>query len=114
MSRVYPNINWKNYLINSNKTTIQYFKKYGKQFILQSFNKVQLAKRLKRKNIVLFRFRNSNIVAVVPKSEYQMVIAELINLCVKLEFYETASILQKSLKPKKTNMLSNKKLLNQL
>jgi hypothetical protein len=111
MSRVYPNINWKNYLNNSNKNTIEYLKKYGNEFILQTFNKIQLAKRLKRKSIVLFRFRNSNIIAVVSKSEYQSVITELINLCVKLEFYETASLIQKSLKPNKSKISINKKVI---
>jgi hypothetical protein len=111
MVKVYPNISWKYYLINSNTITIDYFKKYGNEFILQTFNKIQLAKRLKRKSIVLFRFRNSNIIAVVSKSEYELVISELINLCVKLEFYETASLIQKSLKPNKSKISINKKVI---
>jgi hypothetical protein len=111
MSRVYPNINWKNYLNNSNKNTIEYLTKYGNEFILQTFNKIQLAKRLKRKSIVLFRFRNSNIIAVVSKSEYQSVITELINLCVKLEFYETAATIQKSLRKKRKTVVKNKTVI---
>jgi phage tail sheath gpL-like len=101
MGRTYPNISWKSYLRTSNPNTIDYLKKYGKEFILQTFNKIKLAKRLKRKNIVLFRFRNSNIVATINKSDYQLVLSELLNLCVKLEFYEIASEIHKSLTSKR-------------
>ena len=101
MEKVYPNISWKNYLRTSNSNTIDYLKKYGKDFIIQTFNKIKLAKRLKRNQIVLFRFRNSNIVATINKSEYQLAISELLNLCVKLEFYEIASEIHKPLTSKR-------------
>ena len=101
MGKVYPNISWKSYLRTSNPNTIDYLKLYGKDFILQTFNRIKLAKRLKRKEIILFRFRHSNIVATINKSEYQLAISELLNLCVKLEFYEIASEIHKTLTSKR-------------
>lgn len=110
MEKVYPNISWKNYLRTSNSNTIDYLKKYGKDFIIQTFNKIKLAKRLKRNQIVLFRFRNSNIVAVVNKSEYELVVSELLNLCVRLEFYEIASDIHKTINVKRSKLSSKKKV----
>lgn len=114
MKKVYPNINWKNYLRTSNPNTIVYLKKYGKEFILQTFNRIKLAKRLKRKNIILFRFRNSNIVAVINRADYQLALNELLNLSVKLEFYEIASEIHKHLNTKRGRKSSNKKVTKEV
>jgi hypothetical protein len=40
-------------------------------------------------------------VATINKSEYQLAISELLNLCVKLEFYEIASEIHKPLTSKR-------------
>jgi hypothetical protein len=85
---VSPNVLWKKYLNSSNKTIDIYLSKYGDEILQQTFQRLRLAIKSKKSHIILFRFKDSDIISEINRDEYVLALKHLLNLCIKLEKYE--------------------------
>lgn len=84
----YSKVNWKQYLDSSNPTINAYLSEFGDDFIRQTARRIELAHKLKKPQIILFRFRDSEILSVMESRDYLIALKYLLNLCIKLEKYE--------------------------
>ena len=84
----YSKVNWRQYLDSSNPTINRYLNQYGDDFIKQTIYRIELAHKLKKPQIILFRFRDSDILSILESKEYSIALTHLLNLCIKLEKYE--------------------------
>ena len=101
-----PNVSWKKYLNSSNPTIDKYLSDFGDGFIQQTFQRLSYAIKNKKSEIVLIRFKDSDIVSKIKKEEYIQALEALLELCVKLEKYELCRDIHtklKILKTKRTN-----------
>jgi hypothetical protein len=106
-----PNVSWKKYLNSSNSTINKYLSDFGDEFIQQTFQRLSYAIKNKKSEIVLIRFKDSDIVSKIKKEEYVQALELLLELCVKLEKYELCRDIHnkiKILKRKRTNKPNNK------
>jgi uncharacterized protein (DUF1330 family) len=85
---VSPNVLWKKYLNSSNQAIDRYLSKYGDEILQQTFQRLRLAIKSKKSNIILFRFKDTDIVSKISSDEYVLALEQLLNLCIKLEKYE--------------------------
>jgi hypothetical protein len=85
---VNPNVAWKKYLNSSNPTINKYLSDYGDSILHQTFQRLTLAIKYKKSNIILFRFKDSDIVSKIYQKDYMSALEMLLNLCIKLEKYE--------------------------
>jgi hypothetical protein len=85
---VSPNVLWKKYLNSSNPTIDRYLSKYGDEILQQTFQRLRLAIKSKKSRIILFRFKDSDIISEINRDEYVLALENLLNLCIKLEKYE--------------------------
>jgi hypothetical protein len=85
---VNPNVAWKKYLNSSNPTINKYLSDYGDSILHQTFQRLTLAIKSKKSHIILFRFKDSDIVSKVYQKDYMSALEMLLNLCIKLEKYE--------------------------
>ena len=83
---VNPNVAWKKYLNSSNPTINKYLSDYGDSILHQTFQRLTLAIKSKKSHIILFRFKDSDIVS--NQKDYMSALEMLLNLCIKLEKYE--------------------------
>lgn len=84
-------VNWKKYFNSNNPIIDKYLQKYGFQFLKQTFEKIKKAESSKRQFIYLIKFIDSDIVAILHKNDYKLAMNMLLDLCIRLEFYELCS-----------------------
>lgn len=85
---VNPNVLWQKYLNSSNPTINRYLSDYGDSLLQQTFQRLTLAIKSKKSHIILFRFKESDIVSKIYQKDYMSALEMLLNLCIKLEKYE--------------------------
>lgn len=85
---VSPNVSWQKYLNSSNPAINKYLSDYGDGILHQTFQRLTLAIKSKKSHIILFRFKESDIVSKVYQKDYLSALEMLLNLCIKLEKYE--------------------------
>jgi hypothetical protein len=93
-----PNVKWQKYLNGSNRAINKYLSYYGNPLIEQTFKRLKLAIKSKKSHIILFRFKDSDIVCKIGKDEYIPALEHLLNLCIKLEKYEMCRDIHNELK----------------
>lgn len=93
----YSKVHWKKYLDSSHPTINQYLSVFGDNFIKQTHQRIKKAYNRKLPEIILIRFKNSNIVSIVKHKHYISVLENLLNLCIKLEKYELCGDIHKTL-----------------
>ncbi len=112
--RPLANVEWRKYFSPNNITLNWYLKNFGDDFIKQSIELVVTAYKENLSSFVLIEFKNTDIVSIVERSDYLLVLQHLLTLCEQLEKYEICSEIikyQKSFKKikkiptKKTNKL---------
>jgi hypothetical protein len=81
-------VDWKKYLDSSNPTINNYLSAVGDEFIAQTFQRIVLAHKRKKSQIILIRFKQSDIVATIESKDYVLALEHLLQLCVNLEKYE--------------------------
>jgi hypothetical protein len=95
---VSPNVAWQKYLNSSNVSINRYLKTYGDSLLHQTFKRLSTAIKSKKSHIILFRFKDSDIVCKISKDEYVPALEHLLNLCIKLEKYEMCREIHNELK----------------
>ena len=85
---VNPNVSWLKYLNSKNPTINKYLSHYGDSLLQQTFQRLKLAIKSKKSHIILFRFKDSDIVSKIDRKDYILALEKLLNLCTKLEKYE--------------------------
>jgi uncharacterized protein (DUF1330 family) len=81
-------VNWKKYLNSSNPIINNYLSDFGDEFIIQTFQRIKLANQKRKSQIILIRFKQSDIVATIERKEYVLALEHLLQLCINLEKYE--------------------------
>ena len=95
---VNPNVAWQKYLNSSNTSINRYLKTYGDSLLHQTFKRLTSAITAKKSHIILFRFKDSDIVSKIGKDEYIQALEHLLTLCIKLEKYELCRDIHNELK----------------
>jgi hypothetical protein len=95
---VNPNVSWKKYFNSSNTTINKYLSDFGDIFLQQTFHRLISAIKSKKSKIILFRFKDSDIVSTITKDEYISALEQLLQLCIKLEKYELCKEIHSELK----------------
>jgi hypothetical protein len=95
---VSPNVAWQKYLNSSNLSINRYLKTYGDSLLYQTFKRLTSAINSKKSHIILFRFKDSDIVSKIGKGDYIHALEHLLNLCIKLEKYELCRDIHNELK----------------
>ena len=95
---VNPNVKWHKYLNSSNPAINKYLSDYGDGILLQTFQRLTLAIKSKKSHIILFRFKESDIVSKIYQKDYIIAMEALLNLCVNLEKYELCKDIHNQLK----------------
>ena len=93
-----PNVKWQKYLNSSNPSINKYFKNYGDSILQQTFHRLTYAIKAKKSHIILFRFKESDIVSKIYQKDYMSALEALLNLCVHLEKYEMCSEIHSNIK----------------
>jgi ABC-type bacteriocin/lantibiotic exporter with double-glycine peptidase domain len=86
--RPLANVDWRKYISLNNTTLNEYLQSYGDDFLNQTLSLVSEAHKGNLPSIILIEFYDYNIVAVVEKKDYLLVLQRLLNLCERLEKYE--------------------------
>jgi hypothetical protein len=81
-------VDWKKYLNSSNPIINNYLSDFGDAFITQTFQRIKLAHQKRKSQIILIRFKQSDIVATIEMKDYILALEYLLQLCVNLEKYE--------------------------
>lgn len=97
-------VNWKKYLNSSNPTINKYLSDFGDSFITQTLQRITLAHQKRKSQIILIRFKQSDIVATIESKEYVLALEHLLQLCVNLEKYELCREIHTTI-----NSIKNKK-----
>ena len=108
-----PIVNWKKYLDGTHPIITKYISKYGMDFIVQTIHKIKSAHLQNKSKIILIKFRDSNIISVLEKKDYAYALELLLKLCLKLEYYEVCTEIQKTIaliKFGKKENIKNKKV----
>lgn len=95
---VSPNVLWKKYLNSSNIAINKYLASYGDDILHQTFQRLKLAIKSKKSHIILFRFKDSDIISKIGREDYIPALEQLLNLCIKLEKYELCRDIHNELK----------------
>ena len=95
---VNPNVAWQKYLNSSNPAINKYLSDYGDGILLQTFQRLTLAIKSKKSHIILFRFKDSDIISKVYQKDYVNALEALLNLCIRLEKYELCSEIHSQIK----------------
>lgn len=85
---VSPNVKWQKYLNSSNPSINRYLSEYGDSILQQTFQRLLNAIKTKKSHIILFRFKDSDIVSKIYQRDYMSALEMLLSLCIKLEKYE--------------------------
>ena len=108
--RPLANVDWRKYFSLNNTTLNEYLNSYGDDFLNQSLSLITQAHKKNIPSIILIEFLHFDIVSIVEKSDYLLVLQKLLSLCEYLEKYEICAEIvkyQKSIETK--SKLSNKK-----
>ena len=97
-------VNWKKYLNSSNPTINKYLSAFGDSFITQTFQRIKLAHQSKKSQIILIRFKQSDIVATIESKDYVLALEHLLQLCINLEKYELCREIHTTI-----NLIKNKR-----
>jgi len=97
-------VNWKKYLNSSNKTINNYLSAFGDLFIKQTLQRITLAHQNRKSQIILIRFKQSDIVATIESKDYVLALENLLQLCVNLEKYELCREIHTTI-----NLIKNKR-----
>jgi hypothetical protein len=92
------NVDWRKYFTSKSTSIDSYLFKYGFKFLDQTSQKIKRAIQQDLPYIVLIKFRNSEIISVLKKEEYEEALNLLLKLCIRFEYYEICSELLKTLK----------------
>lgn len=95
---VNPNVKWQKYLNSSNKSINRYLSNFGDEILQQTFQRLKQAIKSKKSHIILFRFKDSDIVSKIYQKDYVLALEHLLNLCIKLEKYEMCSEIHSQIK----------------
>ena len=90
----YSKVHWKKYLGGNHKSINQYISQFGDKFIIQTHQRIRSAYRTKKPEIILIRFRDSEVVSTIKSKHYQYALEKLLNLCIKFEKYELCRDIQ--------------------
>lgn len=101
----YMIVGWKKYFNSTNPIIDLYLQKYGLRFIDQTFSKIKRAHLTKTPYIPLIKFSDDDTISLLYQSEYQHALKLLLKLCVKIEYYEICTDIQKCI----TNMDKRKR-----
>jgi hypothetical protein len=101
-----PIVNWKKYLNDTNPIITKYISKYGRAFIVQTIDKIKKAHITNQSKIILIKFRDSDIISILERKDYAHALELLLNLCIKIEYYEVCTEIQKLI----TDIKLNKKI----
>jgi len=93
-----PNVKWQKYLDSSNPSINRYLDEYGDSILQQTFQRLSQAIKSKKSHIILFRFKDSDIVSKIYQRDYIIALEKLLNLCVRLEKYELCSEIHSQIK----------------
>ncbi len=88
---VSPNVKWQKYLNSSNPSINRYLNEYGDNLLHQTFQRLKQAIKSKKSHIILFRFKDSDIISKIYQKDYITALEVLLNLCIRLEKYELCS-----------------------
>ena len=91
----YMIVGWKKYFNSTNPIIDAYLQKYGLKFIDQTFSKIKRAHLTKTPYIPLIKFSDDDTISLLYQSEYQHALKLLLNLCVRIEYYEICTDIQK-------------------
>jgi len=83
-----PNVKWQKYLNSSNPSINKYLKNFGDELLQQTFQRLSSAIKSKKSYIILFRFKDSDIVSKIYQKDFIAALEILLNLCIRLEKYE--------------------------
>lgn len=106
---VNPNVAWLKYLNSKNSAINKYLSHYGDSLLQQTFQRLKLAIKSKKSHIILFRFKDSDIVSKIDRKDYTLALEKLLNLCTKLEKYEMCRDIHNELKLVKLKEARGKK-----
>ena len=81
-------VDWKKYLNSCNPIINNYLSDFGDAFITQTFQRIKLAHQKRKSQIILIRFKQSDIVATIERKDYVLALEHLLQLCINLEKYE--------------------------
>ena len=87
-SQIIMNVNWEKYFDPNNKVLNAYLKNYGDNFLIDVLLTIEYAVTENLPMVVLIEFAELDIVSMVKKSEYPLVLYKLLKLCEHLEKYE--------------------------
>ena len=93
-----PNVAWHKYLNSSNPIINKYLNNFGDEFFQQTFQRLLLAIKSKKSHIILFRFKDSDIISTIYQKDYILALELLLNLCIRLEKYEMCRDIHAQLK----------------
>jgi uncharacterized protein (DUF1330 family) len=97
-------VNWKKYLNSSNETINKYLSDFGDSFITQTLQRITLAHQKRKSQIILIRFKQSDIVATIESKDYAIALEHLLQLCINLEKYELCREIHTTI-----NLIKNKR-----
>ena len=106
---VNPNVPWLKYLNSKNPTINKYLSHYGDSLLQQTFQRLKLAIKSKKSHIILFRFKDSDIISKIYQKDYMSALEMLLELCIKLEKYEMCRDIHNELKLLKLKEARGKK-----
>ena len=97
-------VDWKKYLNSSNPIINNYLSDFGDAFITQTFQRIKLAHQKRKSQIILIRFKQSDIVATIESKDYVHALEHLLQLCINLEKYELCREIHTTI-----NLIKNKR-----
>ena len=89
--RALPNVEWRKYLSLSNNTLNEYLREYGYEYLNWIFELISEAQTKNLPSVIMIEFAKSDVVSVVEKSDYPLVLQRLLILCERLEHYEVCA-----------------------
>ncbi len=95
---VSPNVKWQKYLNSSNPSINRYLNEYGDSLLQQTFQRLANAIKTKKSHIILFRFKESDIISKIYQKDYIIALKALLNVCIRIEKYELCSEIHSYLK----------------
>lgn len=82
------NVDWRKYISPTNDVLNEYLINYGDTFLNQILQNIVEAHQSNKPSFVLISFVKTDIVAIVQKNDYKLVLQRLLDLCERLEKYE--------------------------
>lgn len=82
------NVDWRKYISPTNNVLNEYLINYGDTFLNQILQNIVEAHQTNKPSFVLILFIKTDIVSIVHKNDYKLVLQRLLDLCERLEKYE--------------------------